>query len=282
MNKVDVTYIEKLNELRLEISHPNNNGETFVLLEGDTDVRLYRKLFDLSRCKVESVPGGNEKLEECVREIATLYTLIFGIRDADFHHLESSSYSIDGMMLTDYHDMEMGLIKNNEVWHSIMSEYGTRNNSEYDLTRKEILQLLEAISLLKWLNWRERLSLNFKGVGFSGCLDLNNWTVDFAQFFDRIVAKSPETPVCTLTDVSLKLDELEVQDADPYQLVNGHDFLNVLAAYFKKLGRGTAINAELLSSAIRIAYRPELFASTKLCAQILEWQANNGVSILAA
>jgi hypothetical protein len=37
MQKSDISYQEKLNELRLDISHPNSSGISFILLEGETD-----------------------------------------------------------------------------------------------------------------------------------------------------------------------------------------------------------------------------------------------------
>ncbi len=282
MTKEDVTYIDKLNELRLEIYHPNNDGIVFVLVEGETDVRLYRKLIDSQTCNVDCVPGGNPKLEECVGELIKIYPLVIGVRDADFLHLDSSQYVVPNMFLTDEHDMEMILIKDDEVWQSIMSEYGPKNNSEIGLTRNKIMLLLEVISLLKWLNWRESLALTFRGVGFSGCLDVKNWAIDFPQFFDRTVAKSPDTPIKFLTDVQGKLDALRDLGPSPFQLVNGHDFLKVLAEYFKITGGTTAINDELIASALRIAYRPNLFTGTMLYAQILDWQMRHGVTILAA
>ena len=79
MRKQDITYQDKLNELRLDISHPNNKGIAFVLLEGESDIRLFRKLFDLDNCKVEAIPGGKFKLEACVDELANIYPLIIGI-----------------------------------------------------------------------------------------------------------------------------------------------------------------------------------------------------------
>jgi len=34
MRKQDITYQDKLNELKLDLSHPNNSGIAFVLVEG--------------------------------------------------------------------------------------------------------------------------------------------------------------------------------------------------------------------------------------------------------
>ena len=53
MKKQDITYQDKFNELRLDMSHPNSKGQAFVLVEGDSDIRLFRKLFDTNHCKVE-------------------------------------------------------------------------------------------------------------------------------------------------------------------------------------------------------------------------------------
>lgn len=66
MTKRDITYQDKLNELRMDIKHPNNDGVVFVLVEGETDIRLYRKLFDENTTKVECVPGGNPTVEKAV------------------------------------------------------------------------------------------------------------------------------------------------------------------------------------------------------------------------
>ena len=69
MKQQDITYEYKLNELRLDIRHPNSRGHTFVLVEGESDIRLFRKFFDLENCKVENIPGGNLKVEDCVEEL---------------------------------------------------------------------------------------------------------------------------------------------------------------------------------------------------------------------
>lgn len=43
MKREDITYDEKINGLRLDISHPNSNGVNFIFVEGESDIRLFRK-----------------------------------------------------------------------------------------------------------------------------------------------------------------------------------------------------------------------------------------------
>ena len=43
MTSKDITYQDKLNELRLDTSHPNSTGLVFILLEGESDIRLFKQ-----------------------------------------------------------------------------------------------------------------------------------------------------------------------------------------------------------------------------------------------
>jgi hypothetical protein len=81
MRKEDITPESKITELRLDISHPNSRGKVFVLLEGESDVKLYRKLFNNDTCKIETIPGGKIFLEKGLAILNGIYTLIIGIRD---------------------------------------------------------------------------------------------------------------------------------------------------------------------------------------------------------
>jgi len=56
MRKQDITFQDKLNELRLDIAHPNNKGIAFVLLEGDSDIRLFRNYLILISVKLKPFP----------------------------------------------------------------------------------------------------------------------------------------------------------------------------------------------------------------------------------
>jgi hypothetical protein len=110
VRKTDYSYTDKINELRLDVSHPNSSGRVFVFLEGDSDVRLYRKLFNTEVAKIEVIPGGKNKLQEGMIELQKNYPLIIAIRDADFLHYDGEEFQVAGLFLTDYHDLEISSI----------------------------------------------------------------------------------------------------------------------------------------------------------------------------
>ena len=145
MRRSTITYQEKLNELRMDLPNPNNRGKTLVLVEGDSDIRLFRKLFDADHCKVENIPGGKFKLEDCVEELIRSYPLVIGIRDADFEHLKSSSYSKSNMFLTDYHDIEVTMLAQKEILHAFLFEYTGMEKSGHLDFREKVLQSIKSV-----------------------------------------------------------------------------------------------------------------------------------------
>ena len=270
MKKQDITYQDKLNELRLDISHPNNRGIAFVLLEGESDIRLFRKLFDLDSCKVETIPGGKFKLEDCVSELANIYSLIIGIRDADFIHLGIQPYSKANMFLTDFHDMEMFLISEDEVFSALFFEYTSLAKAIHSKVRSNIMISIELIGYLKWLNEIENLEYNFD-FGFQDLISFANLEIDFIQYFKRILSKSPNAKLTDSAIVLQKIKFLKETNPNSFQLTNGHDFMKALSQYVKDSGSGRVIGEDSISSSLRMAFTFEHFKLTHLFSDIKSW-----------
>jgi hypothetical protein len=278
MKKQDITYQDKLNELRLDISHPNNVGTVFVLLEGESDIRLFRKLFNLDNCKVESIPGGNSKLEECVGELVNIYSLIIGIRDADFIHLNKQGYSQKNMFLTDLHDIEMTIISEDSVFSALIFESTLIPKEEHSQLRNKIITTVEQICLLKWLNNLENLELNFE-AGFADLISFVNLSIDFNQYFSRVLSKSPNAKITDLSTIILKIDTLKKSGPDPFQLCCGHDFVKAISQFIRAQGVTKSINDEIVSGALRMTYTLDHFRKTDLQNNLLKWADLNSCII---
>ncbi len=251
MKKQDITYQDKLNELRLDISHPNNKGITFVFLEGESDIRLFRKIFNPANCKVETIPGGKSKLEECVGKFINDYPLIIGIRDADFIHLENQTYAKSIIFFTDLHDMEMMLISEDELFSALMFEYTSLTKDKHSEVRNNILISIHQIGLLKWLNDIEDLKYKFD-VGFQDLISFANLEIDFNQYFLRMLSKSPKAKITDISIVSQKIQKLKETTPDPFQLCNGHDFMKALSQYIRETSQAKTIDNEIISSSFRM------------------------------
>lgn len=274
MKKTDITYQDKLNELRLDISHPKSSGVNFIFVEGDSDIRLFRKFFNLEKCKVENIPGGNVKLEECVNTLVDIYPLVIGIRDSDFIRLEEIEYGLKNMFLTDLHDMEITIINHELVLNALIFEYSSAPKESHIELRNKIFDSISSLSCLKWLNFKENLELEFSS-GFQDLICFTNQNIDLSQYIMRVLSKSPNAKI-TSSDVLIeKILALKSISPDIMQLTNGHDILNVFAKYFRENEGRVGVSKETLESSIRMVYDKNAFNITELYSSLLNWQAEN-------
>jgi hypothetical protein len=280
MKKSDISYQEKLNELRLDISHPNSNGISFILLEGDTDIRLFRKLFNLNNCKVENIPGGNKKLEECVQNLVNIYPLIIGIRDADFIRINEAKYILHNMFLTDLHDIEVTMLNFEPTLNAIVFEYSSIDKAQHLTFKNKLLDTIKHISYLKLINDKENLELTFSS-GFQDLISFANQNIDLEQYLNRVIAKSPSAVIQDKEVLKAKIISIGQNDPDLLQITNGHDLLNSFAKYFREEKKRNGISGENLEATLRMLFNFELFRQTHLYQQLYNWKNQNNVEIFA-
>lgn len=278
MERRDITYQEKLNELQLDIEHPNNSEQVFILVEGDSDIRLFRKLFNMDICNVERVPGGKRKVEECVG-VFLEQGYVIGILDADFMHLSEEEYTIPNIFLTDYHDIEITMIAQEPVLNNLLSEYTDIARSQHVQLRDVLFTLIAPISLLKWLNDLEQLELKFTGFGFQDLLNFDQ-DLDMELYFNRVASKSLITEVNTYNELNDKLEILKKQQADLLQLTNGHDFLKTLSKFLNDHSpRARGLHHDNLATNLRVAFNIDIFKNTELYQQINYWASLNELEV---
>lgn len=278
MTHNDVSYQDKFIELMLDVTHPNNLGKTYILVEGKSDISLFKKIFTLTHCMIESIPGGNAKLELCVTELVKSYPLIIGIRDSDFINLEGCDYSLPNIFLTDYHDIEMTLIAEDEVFSAIVYEFTHIPRDEHILLRNSIAESIKQVSYLKYLNSLHNLQLTFS-MGFPFIDSVDNIKIDIDEYLLRVLSKSPTAKITERSILIDKIKELEFSNLDYLQLCNGHDFISALAYYINKFGNLKICSPDYVSRAFRMTYRFDFFSKTNLYLKTKEWADSNLCSI---
>lgn len=274
MNKSDYTNSDKLTELRLDMSHPKSEGIVFVLLEGDSDVRFYRKIFRQNACKIEEVPGGKMQLEAILSELNTVFTLIIGIRDADFLHLEAKSSPLSNLFLTDYHDLEILLFNSDTAFSAVIHEFVPIKNQEKHANLKvKLLNTLTFLSYLRWYNERNNGELNFKGLNLGDIFDVKDLTIDTTLLLGKIQNLSPNITINNEV-ISTEIDAIKRENHDVLQLTNGHDLMKIIAAYFSSFNK-KGISDKDVEMHLRIAFSLEDFKNTQLYKNTYDWAAIN-------
>jgi len=276
MNRDDISTQEKLNELRLDILNPNSEGINFILVEGLSDIKLFRKLFSEEKCKVEIMPHcGKAELEKGVTDLIQFYPLIIGICDADFEHLNEVPYTKPHLFLTDYHDIEMTMIAQSVVLNALFCEFTHIPKNQHNQIKEDLLQSINMIGFLKWLNNKENLKLNFSKVGFQDLVCFETFTIDFSAYLKRVLFKSPNAKIQDIVLINQKITQLKQSAPDLMQLTNGHDLFCIFNKYFREKEKLKGCSDEHISRACRMTFNFESFKNTNLYQNLIIWAEQN-------
>lgn len=266
-----------INTIRLELRHPDGKNYVWVLVEGETDQKLFKKLITGKNTKVEIVHGGIVSLRKALAILVLETQQILGIRDADFLHLDNQEETIAQLFVTDAHDSEMMLLACDTAFQAIVAEYLTIKYADFQTLRTQLLASLVFLGGIRWLNNTEDLELKFKGIDFSRFYDAIDLTLDKRKCIQEVESRSP------YKKRAIQLDEIDQKTTltdDHYNLCNGHDFEKAFAYHVKCHTKGIrAVKDTDIGKALRLAYRIEDFQLTKLYANLRFWETQTGYAL---
>ena len=264
-----------LNEIRLHSSHPQNRNSVFILVEGESDIRLFRKFFNRDCCKVISIPGGNTKLEEGFEKITNELDRIFGIRDADFMHLESKSSRFENLFLTDTHDLETMTFNSDTAFAAVKNEFYNNGHTLNEL-RNLFLEAVSFLGYFRWYNDKNNLEFNFRGIGI-GDLIGSNLEINELYCIDYIIKRSPN---CKIHDRLMIQKEIKSSEHDLFQVCCGHDIASAMVIFFNNQKAAQRhIDKDRIQSSFRIAYNIEEFKNTNLYSNLQKWASANNYNL---
>lgn len=265
----------KINEIRLELRHPAGKNHLWILVEGETDQKLYAKLIDGGNTRVEMVNGGGvEPLRRAISVLIKETNRVIGIRDADFLHLDKQQETIACLFLTDAHDAEMMILSCDEAFQSVVAEYLESRRTDFAALRQQILESIAFLGVIRWINNAEVLDLNFKGIGLANFCDPHRLCFDKHRCVQEIESRSPnKTRTLQATEIDGRLAEI----SDYYNLCNGHDFEKAFALHVTANAPGKkGVKDEDIGKALRMSYRKQDFESTKLYVSLKQWEGETG------
>jgi len=278
MKRDDITFDQKIGQLRMEFQSSKIKDKVFVFLEGETDVKLFRKLFNDNTCRIENIPGGKTKVFDCIHELLIKHDLIFGIVDADFMHLSGHVISIEKVFLTDYHDIEMMMLAEDEIFSALAFEFTDLPRDKHMEFKNEILNSIARIGYLKWLNVKEDLMLNFE-FGFQDFLSFDDSNRRFVEYLKKVLTVSKNARIKNIEIILQKIEHLEKFKPNLFQLCNGHDFLKAISEYINRQRKSSGVSHYHLGSICRSNYDNKIFEKTYLYRNTKKWADDNNCVI---
>ena len=262
----------KINEIRLSLNTPKGSKIIWILVEGEDDCKIYPKLFDPSKAKVEYVDGKTSLIEAL--EILTQKTKqVVGILDADFLHLNKLYPQVKNLFYTDYHDIEMTMLNFEEVRINLLTEYKMQDKQE--AIWQNVLEEASYIGYIRWYNDINNREIKFKGLKYGDMIGLNNGKIYLIK--SQLLEKLNERSKNKKEDLTEKLITEFIEERttnDSLNLCNGHDTINL----FSLLLEGKA-SANSFAKELRLSFTNEHFRRTKLYENLQKWQTQNKFQI---
>nr|VFJ92437.1 MAG: Protein of unknown function (DUF4435) [Candidatus Kentron sp. LFY] len=294
-----IGWVDIVDAIRLELKNKHSTDKVWIIVEGETDRRLFSKLIDGDDVEIEISHGGLNALLTIVSELSRETERILGIRDADFLHLEGEAKTPENIFLTDHHDAEMMIVSCDEVYRNLAIEHLPKTKPDDSAvskggipphealsSRQVILRSIAFIAGLKWINHTRDLGLDFGNLGLGRFYDWHPdrraLVLDEDNYLDVIMERSGNKK----GKVSREAIHLEIKDiSDLLDLCNGHDFMRAFAIFSdchrspenKKAKKKTS--HEDIGKAFRAAYRFMDFQKTRLYKRLQQWSNRQSVSL---
>jgi hypothetical protein len=245
----------------------------FVLVEGESDKKVYSKFFYSNFVRFE-VCKGNKNLQDILKICNTdpeIKNKAIGIKDADFSHLLNEKPTFDNLFFTDSHDLEMTMLKCDATRQNLFHEFRT-DDCEIDF--QEILAQMAFVGYVQFYNFHLDKGFNIKVLSFQEFVSPIDckFELDRDKFLKQLEEKTKkEVDIAELDNfISEHLTE------DYYNLCNGHNICSVIALSTSNPKR----KREFVEATLRPAYRLSDFIETTLYKDIKKWQEKNKIELL--
>ena len=250
----------------------------WTIVEGEDDVRFYSRMFNNETVTIKTSVGedgrrGYKNVETIVGEIIKEENNvnIFGIRDRDYTSFERDEHIFpDNVFVTDNRDLEMMLfaapsvVSEMEMWASGFSQAWQR-----------VVPVARHLGYVRICNHVNDYSCIIRATVKPGKLwDYN--THDFNPDWQSICSSALEE-VISKADLDVFIEENRLSSVSTYDICRGHDVVKLLSlALVRKEFTSKSITNKIIE-----AYAIEDFQCTNLYADLLIWQRNRGVTVLA-
>jgi hypothetical protein len=254
---------------------------TILILEGETDARVFGRFIDKSACDIEvafsktNVIGALDLLED------EGFPGVIGVVDADFDRILGRTYPVVNLCLTDFHDLNLVIFASTALDH-YLAEYADTTpfkalfGSESQAVRKRVVAGCLTLGHCRLSSERRNLRLYFKDLDHEQFVGEDDLVVDADALIATLINRS--RTVCTVDNLRTFIAAEVSRAHEPYQLVSGHDVSAVLGIALRKLlGQRREVQTwrREIEAGLRLAFDWEALEGTSVYSCLRAWERNN-------
>jgi hypothetical protein len=249
-----------------------------VLVEGDTDTRLYRRFMIRAPYVRLTHCDGKPVMMEAMRLIEDRGIRgVIGICDSDFDRVIDRGARPD-VVFADFHDAEMMIAYSDAFKHICDELYGVAMESSIFQSRRDsILEIASRIGLLRLWNEENRGLLGFRNMNPADFLRSNAFLYD--DYLSSLIEASPG---CSIDFRSAKAVISQARPGvDGGELACGHDFAALLDADAAMAAERDPYGVEIVEKMFRLGFDAVSFSKTNLVKSLQVWEARQDMDLLA-
>jgi Protein of unknown function (DUF4435) len=253
-------------------------SSTFVIVEGDTDSRVYKNFIGKNNCQMQVAHNKSNTIKALEILQKNNVTGVLAIVDADFDNLEAKNQNVANLFLTDFHDLEC-LILISPALEKVLAEFGSENkiNKFSKDIRETLFEIGSFIGYFRWISLSDELNLTFEDLDFGKFIDKNNLNFSLDSSITTVKNKSQKLNIDN-AHISQQINNLASQNHDRKQVTCGKDLVETLSLALQKVlgtNNSNSVTSDIIARDLRLAYEFEFFVLTNLYQNIKKWETQN-------
>lgn len=265
------------NRIRLLRNQSQYTG-SFLIVEGDTDARVWKNLVHSTKCRVEIAHNKNNAVAVIKILEQGKFAGVLVVVDADFDIVEGSVPLSPNLLFTDTHDIETMLLKSPAL-EKVLLEHGSEDKikSFAKDIRQTLLENAKVIGYLRWASLKFDYCLKFEDLAFKKFVDDRTLVLNQSELIKTVKNNSQKLGLDE-QEIIVKMDSLKTNTQDIWYICCGHDMICILSiALCKALGscNSKEVEPNVLEKYLRVAYESADFRLTKLYIAIQTWEQTN-------
>jgi hypothetical protein len=271
-------------EIRFELHQLRADyAGSFLLVEGETDCKFYKKYIDKTNCMVYPAYG-KEKVLATVKGFEDFKGLL-AIVDADFLTIEGKDCDNENIIFTDTHDLETLILYYQDLEDSLIELIDEKKMKKFEKQQKcRIIDLImdsaEYIGLFVWISNSRNLSLNFKNLNYTDFIGKTTLNLDLDTLFFS-VRKNSMNKFFDEDSIKSIIIKLKNDKIDRWHVCRGHDIAEILSIGLKhifgldKKECHIVPDRKNVEKILRTSFDSTSFKKTKVYYQTKKWELSN-------
>jgi hypothetical protein len=260
------------------MSRALNRTKTALLIEGDKDRRVYRRVTDPTCCQLFGAGNRDHAIAALGILKAHHQPGVLAVVDADTDHLAGKLHTDPDLIVTPTRDCE-GMLLSSHALRTVPAEFDLDDDAFGPDPERAAFEAAVPLAYVRYAAERRGWQVRASAIDVSAFIEMSALKCDCAALCNHIAGLTL-TPGVTAADYAAELKALSAIGRDPVEVARGHDVTSILAWAIQKRRRkkrkhGSLISAEIIESFLRAAYPDEAFADTKLFKAIDSWERRN-------